>query len=297
MRRHRKYKIRRIAIIATILLLILFGAFLIKERLGEPSPGDEENPSDEIDESENKGQDPTDEDEESRPVEEDPKEEPAEEPVEDPEDPQEEPDIIGSDESPDQAIIIKNPEKIDVLVNRKYSLPDYYVPEDLVKLEEVPTVLENPEVNQLRSVAYEALKEMFSAANEEEGYQLYARSGYRSYNTQVSLYSSYVGAYGQEAADKFSAKAGQSEHQTGLSIDITCQAMNYSLDEGFGEIEEGIWVAENAHRFGYIIRYPKGKEDITGYSYEPWHMRYVGVELAQDIYESQVTMEEYYQMP
>ena len=176
---------------------------------------------------------------------------------------------------------------------KKRNLPDSYVPEDLVTLSEVPTVLENPEVNQMRNAAYEALKELFKAAQDEEGYELYARSGYRSYNTQTSLYSSYVESYGKEAADKYSAKPGQSEHQTGLSIDITCEALNFRLDDTFGETKEGKWVAENAHRFGYIIRYPKDKEDITGYMYEPWHIRYLGTELAGKVFESGLTLEEY----
>jgi D-alanyl-D-alanine carboxypeptidase len=104
-----------------------------------------------------------------------------------------------------------------------------------------------------------------------------------------------VSANGQEAADKFSAKPGQSEHQTGLAIDITCEAMNYQLDYSFGVTDEGAWVKENAHRFGFIIRYPEGKEDITGYMYEPWHLRYVGVDLAEEVYNSGLTLEEYFE--
>jgi len=174
-------------------------------------------------------------------------------------------------------------------------LPSDYVPKDLVALDDVPTVLPNPEINQLREAAYNALKELFEAAMEEENYSLFARSGYRSYDTQDALYSAYVANYGQEAADKFSAKPGQSEHQTGLAMDITTETMNYVLDITFGETIEGKWVQENAHRFGFIVRYPLGKEDITGYQYEPWHIRYVGKDLAKEIYESELTMEEYFQ--
>ncbi len=189
--------------------------------------------------------------------------------------------------------IVADPKAINVLVNKSKNLPDTYVPDDLVSLIDVPTVLENPEINQLRKTAYLALKDMFAAAKDEWEFELFARSGYRSYNTQNSLYKSYVTNSGQAAADKFSAKPGQSEHQTGLAMDITCAAMNFKLDDTFGDTDEGKWVQENAHRFGFIVRYPKGKEDITGYLYEPWHIRFLGVELATKVFESGLTFEEY----
>jgi D-alanyl-D-alanine carboxypeptidase len=287
MRKSKKLKIKRIITVVTVLLIILFGVLLIKER--ESIPPDKNNEQPNIDEPENNepvNKKPSEDEETSV----EPEKEPEKEPEEEPKEPEKNEPI----EIPQQGITIQEPEKIDVLVNKNRTLPSDYVPEDLVKLSEVPTVLENPEVNQLRSVAYEALKELFNAANEEEGYKLYARSGYRSYNTQTSLYKSYVDSYGQKSADKYSAKPGQSEHQTGLSIDITCEEMNLKLDDTFVDTDEGHWVAENAHRFGYIIRYPKGKEDITGYMYEPWHIRYLGEDLATLVYESGLTLEEYF---
>ena len=282
MRRSKKLKIRRTVIVVTSLLLIIFGAFLIKEKLEKQ----DEEPA-------NISKDPEEEEISAEP------EEPREEEAQNPEEPQEPEEAEPEEEDPVQgedepAVIIENPEELDVLVNKKRKLPENYVPEDLVTLSELPTVLSNPEVNQLRSAACQALKELFTAA-EEEGYELHARSGYRSYYTQASLYSSYVDNYGRAAADMYSAKPGRSEHQTGLSIDITCQALNYKLDTTFAETEEGKWVAENAHTYGYIIRYPKGKEEITGYAYEPWHIRYLGTELAEKIYESGLTMEEYFE--
>ncbi len=282
MRRSKKLKIRRTVIVVTSLLLIIFGAFLIKEKLEKQ----DEEPA-------NISKDPEEEEISAEP------EEPREEEAQNPEEPQEpeeaEPEEVDPVQGEDEpAVIIENPEELDVLVNKKRKLPENYVPEDLVTLSELPTVLSNPEVNQLRSAACQALKELFTAA-EEEGYELHARSGYRSYYTQASLYSSYVDNYGRAAADMYSAKPGRSEHQTGLSIDITCQALNYKLDTTFAETEEGKWVAENAHTYGYIIRYPKGKEEITGYAYEPWHIRYLGTELAEKIYESGLTMEEYFE--
>ena len=285
MRKKNKLKIKRSIIFVTALLLILFGAFLIIEKLS----------SDKLPPEEYQNEEPANNNQQEKETSVEPGNEPREEEPGEVAQP-EEPAPEQSTEEPEYGIIIENPEKLDVLVNKKRNLPENYVPEDLVTLSEVPTVLSNPEVNQLRNAAYEALKELFDAAK-EEGFELHARSGYRSYYTQASLYSSYVESYGKAAADKYSAKPGQSEHQTGFSMDITCEALNYTLDTAFGETEEGKWVSENAHRFGYIIRYPSGKEEITGYSYEPWHIRYLGIELAEKIFESGLTMEEYFQMP
>jgi len=193
----------------------------------------------------------------------------------------------------DENGVVTNPAAYDMVVNKERSLSSEYVPEDLVKLE-VETCLPNPEINQLRKVASDGITEMFKAAKEEEGLDLVARSGYRSYATQDSLYHGIVNKYGQDYADKYSAYPGQSEHQTGLALDITAASVNYQLEDIFGETEEGKWTKENAHRFGFIIRYPEGKEDITGYLYEPWHLRYVGETLATKIYNQDTTLEEYF---
>ncbi|MCC5894758.1 MAG: M15 family metallopeptidase [Alkalibacterium sp.] len=183
------------------------------------------------------------------------------------------------------------PSSIKALVNKQYGLPEDYAPDDLVTVD-VPTVLENPEVRQLREEAADALKEMFDAAQEDELY-LHARSGYRSYQTQVQLYNSYVSNHGEEAANRYSAQPGHSEHQTGLGMDVTSESANLQLTEAFGDTPEGKWVEDHAHEFGFIIRYPQGKEEITGYQYEPWHLRYLGEELAAEVYESGLTYEEY----
>jgi len=276
MKRKNNHK-RRWMTIIVIAILLAFGTFFIIDKMNnEKTPPKEQ------------------EEEEERETATEP--EPKEEELPEPEKPSnpEEPAPEEATEEPEFGKLVENPENIDVIVNKKRHLPENYVPEDLVPLTDVPTVLSNPEVNQLRKVAYEALKDLFEAAK-EEGYELHARSGYRSYYTQASLYASYVENYGKDAADKYSAKPGQSEHQTGLSMDITCEAVNYRLDTIFGDTEEGKWVAENAHRYGFIIRYPKGKEEITGYAYEPWHIRYLGVDLAEKVYESGLTLEEYFQ--
>ncbi len=280
MKRRNRRKMKKALITVTALLIILFGAKLLIE--GKINSNDKEQ----------KTEDPIIENPVEEPIEEKPKEEPV---VEEPQ--PEEPGEGEVTEEPvnNDIVIVESPEAYDVLVNKKRNLPKSYVPEDLVKLTDVPTVLDNPEINQLREPAYNALKELFTAAKEEKNYDLFARSGYRSYGTQESLYKSYVANRGQAAADKFSAKPGQSEHQTGLSMDITCEAMNYLLDDTFGETDEGKWIAENAHRFGFIIRYPKDKEDITGYMYEPWHIRYLGTDLAKKVYESGLTLEKYFE--
>ena len=190
-------------------------------------------------------------------------------------------------------IQVENPDSLSVLVNKNYSLPEDYEPDDLVFLE-VPLYNndKNNEANYLRKEAADALKELFTAAK-KEGYELIARSGYRSYATQASLYERYVEQDGVEAADTYSARPGHSEHQTGLTIDVTSDTVHGGLTELFGETEEGKWVAENAYRFGFIVRYPQDRTAETGYQYEPWHVRYLGVEHAKKIYEKNITLEEY----
>ncbi len=186
---------------------------------------------------------------------------------------------------------VLEPSSVAVLVNKQYSLPEDYVPSDLVTVE-VPTVLPNPEIKQMRIEAADALKDMFEAA-EESGIILHARSGYGSYQTQVQLFQNYTESHGEEAANKYSARAGESEHQTGLVMDVTSESVNLQISTEFGETEEGQWVSEHAHDYGFIIRYPEGKTDVTGYIYEPWHIRYLGVDLATEVHESGLTYEEY----
>lgn len=196
------------------------------------------------------------------------------------------------DDDEEEADEVPEPDEYLILVNKDISLPADYKPEDLT----VPNVrfsFAGPhERQQLRAAAAAALEELFAAA-EAEGYYLYAVSGFRSYQLQESVYNRHVSTKGREYADKISARPGHSEHQTGLAMDISCQKVGFDLVERFAETEEGKWVAENAHLYGFIIRYPKGAEDITGYNYEPWHLRYVGKEAARYIYENGLVLEEY----
>lgn len=185
------------------------------------------------------------------------------------------------------------PSSYTALVNRDYLLPSSYVPQDLV----VPKVRfshsEQGDKRKLRKAAAKSLEKMFRAA-EKEKIIIYGVSGYRSYQRQESIYRRNVALRGRKATDALSAKPGSSEHQTGLTIDVSSAAVSGLLTERLAQTKEGKWLAKNAHKYGYIIRYPKGKSKITGYSYEPWHIRYVGVTVATYLYKNKLTLEEYY---
>ncbi|MED4070469.1 D-alanyl-D-alanine carboxypeptidase [Priestia endophytica] len=187
--------------------------------------------------------------------------------------------------------VISNPNSLLLVVNKKRSLPEGFVPQNLV----VPNVefsfSGEAEKKYLRQEAAEALEKLF-AEGEKEGIKLYAVSGYRSYDRQITVFNQHVQEYGEVETKKVSAVPGTSEHQTGLAIDVSSQSANFLLTEQFGETEEGKWLKENAYKQGYIIRYPKGKEEETGYSYEPWHIRYVGKEHAAYLYKQGLTLEE-----
>lgn len=186
-----------------------------------------------------------------------------------------------------------SPDDIAFLVNKEYRLPENYVPNDLV-YPDVPFLFnEKIEKRQMRKEPAEALKKMFEAAK-LDGIHLAGVSGYRSEATQTVLYNNYVRKDGVEEADRYSARPGHSEHQTGLSIDVSGITGEFAVDDKFANTEEAQWLDKHAHEYGFIIRFPKGKEDITGYKYEPWHIRYVGKEIATEIYEKDITLEEYY---
>lgn len=188
--------------------------------------------------------------------------------------------------------VVAEPEAITVLVNKKFALPQDYAPEDLVE-PNVPFIFEEKlEKRKLRREAAEALEALFAAA-EEDGILLAGVSGYRSYNTQKGLYNWYVSRDGREAADRYSARPGHSEHSTGLAMDVSGVDGKCAATDCFGDTPEAAWLAEHVYDYGFIIRYPEGKEDITGYKYEPWHLRYVGVEMSTEIRDLGLTLEEY----
>jgi len=186
---------------------------------------------------------------------------------------------------------IKKPEVIDVLVNKTNWLSKDYIPSDLTK----PKVNFFPDINceamLLRKEAAKALEKLFKKAKKEK-INLYAVSGYRSYKRQNEIFKENFKKQG-ESANKYSARAGQSEHQTGLAIDVGCDDEEILLSEEFESTKEYKWLSENVHKYGFIIRYQKGKEEITGYSFEPWHLRYVGEKIAEELYLNNICLEEY----
>ncbi|MGP1569842.1 MAG: M15 family metallopeptidase [Eubacteriales bacterium] len=177
-----------------------------------------------------------------------------------------------------------------ILVNKENSLPHDYEPDDLTLLSHYAKN-RSPLGRKLRKEAAQAFEKLADAA-QEAGYEIVATTAYRSYDFQNTLYTNYVKQYGEQA-DTFSAKPGLSEHQTGLAVDVSSPSVNYELLKSYGSTQEGKWLAAHAHEFGYIIRYLEGREDITGYMYEPWHIRYVGKTAATEIKEADITLEEY----
>ncbi|NLX83799.1 MAG: M15 family metallopeptidase [Clostridiales bacterium] len=173
------------------------------------------------------------------------------------------------------------------LVNRTYRLTEHYVPKDLVK----PQVKTISGETLMRQEAASALELLFQSAR-EQGYTLVAVSGFRSYATQRIIYNRKITNSGKRMAELYVAPAGASEHQLGLAMDIGRRSGS-GLNGSFGKTKEGQWVAENAHRFGFIIRYKEDWTQITGYAYEPWHIRYVGVEHATAIYQLDIPLETY----
>lgn len=190
-------------------------------------------------------------------------------------------------------IIVDNPSDIKVLINKDNSLPSNYKPENLVVPNIDFTFKEFHEKKLMRKDAATALENLFRAGK-KENINLYGLSGYRSYDRQKYIFTSKVMREGMKKANEFSAKPGESEHQTGLAMDVTSNSVGYGLSQYFGETREGKWLRKNAHKHGFIIRYPEGKEDITGYKYEPWHIRYIGKEVSTEIKDNNITLEEYF---
>ncbi|MBO0997779.1 M15 family metallopeptidase [Bacillus sp. SD075] len=188
---------------------------------------------------------------------------------------------------------LANPESIPVLVNKQYSLPEDYKPNDLIYPKVDFIFQDKIEKRMMRKEAGVALEEMFQAA-ESENMHFAGVSAYRSHQTQIAVFNNYVAKDGEEKAKTYSAMPGTSEHETGLAIDVTTHDGACAAQDCFGDTNEAAWLAEHAHEYGFIIRYPEGKENITGYKYEPWHIRYVGVDAATEIFETKSTLEEYY---
>lgn len=181
---------------------------------------------------------------------------------------------------------VNNPDDIMVLVNYRNQISKDYVPKDLVVPNIEFTFKGDDPKKQMRKPAALAIEKMFDEAK-NQGINLYGVSGYRSADRQKKIFDSRVQAVGETKAKKYVALPGESEHQTGLAMDIG------RLEGNFGQSKEGKWLRDNAHNFGFILRYPEGKEHITKINYEPWHFRYVGVNSAKEIYNSGLILEEY----
>jgi D-alanyl-D-alanine carboxypeptidase len=178
-----------------------------------------------------------------------------------------------------------------IIANKYYKLGSSYVPKDLVKIDAKDSYGNN--TFQVVSIVKEKFNKM-NADMKKAGLGLLVKSGYRSYQTQVGLYNDYVKANGKAAADTFSARAGYSEHQTGLAIDVCAsKSCAYSTFESTDEYK---WMKNNSYKYGFILRYPSDKTDITGYKFESWHYRYVGEDVAKYIYDHNLIFDEYYAM-
>ena len=171
----------------------------------------------------------------------------------------------------------------ELLVNKKNPLDKNYIPEDLIIIDEQ---------NSLNKTTYYNYLKMIKDAR-KEGYIFDIDSSYRSYEYQEILYNLFVKEHGEEYASKYCALPGYSEHQTGLAIDIVVLRNNQSIKIS-DELEEIKWLHRYMHEYGFILRYPKDKESITSYSYEPWHIRFVGNDLAEYLYKNNLSLEEYH---
>lgn len=173
-----------------------------------------------------------------------------------------------------------------LIANKTYGLPEDFVPKNTYASSENRTNTCNTCIN---NTAYDAWQDMKADAT-AVGLNIYISSGYRPYQTQKTIYERYVRQDGKEEADTYSARPGHSEHQSGECFDLN------SITDAFANTDEGKWVNQNAYKYGFIIRYPQGKTDETGYKYESWHLRYVGTELAYKLYNNGdwITMEDYF---
>lgn len=198
--------------------------------------------------------------------------------------------ILGSKVLLNKILTTEKGEDLLVLVNKKIRLPANYAPSDLISLVGSVTALPG---SSLRREAALALIDLVNAAR-TDGKNLTIVSDYRSYSQQVSVFNGWAASVGLKSAESFSARPGHSQHQLGTAIDFGVEGKSY-FNEAFGKTAEGVWLSDNASKFGFVISYPKGKEAITGYSYEPWHYRYIGKDNAQKMINSGLILEEFLQ--
>ena len=193
---------------------------------------------------------------------------------------------------------ISDPASPWLVVNKKNPLnPKTFVPADLAVANVRLRLGKTEEQMKFSAQAIPDLEAMFATAK-NDGVELVFGSGYRSHALQKQFYDSYVAKDGVEKADRYSARPGHSEHQTGLAVDITRADGKCHLEECFEDTEQGKWLAANAYKYGFLLRYTTEKETVTGYQYEPWHFRYVGRELAEEMNKQNIeTLEEFFNLP
>lgn len=188
---------------------------------------------------------------------------------------------------------VNDPASLTFVVNKARSMPADYVPKNLVTPK-----LPNNNGQPIRKEMSDALDELAAAAKSEAGQAIIIASGYRSYPEQQRIYNGIVASKGQAHADEYSARPGHSEHQTGLAADVGISSQQCTLDPCFGNLPAGKWLAENAWRFGLLLRYPADLRKVVGYSYEPWHFRFVGKDVMADMHKRGIrTLEQYYGLP
>lgn len=190
------------------------------------------------------------------------------------------PELAAATTTPSVATVVADPLSMTVLVNKIWRLPPGWEPPDLVEPNVLFTFSGDDPKRLLREPAARALASLFAAAA-DAGTPLAAVSGYRSEQTQADLYGLAVSQQGEAQADAHHARPGHSEHQTGLAMDVTSADGTCAVEDCFGGTPAAAWLAAHAAEHGFVVRYPVGKEAITGYAYEPWHLRFVGIELAQ----------------
>lgn len=190
---------------------------------------------------------------------------------------------------------LTDPGSLWLIVNKQRALSIDYIPKDLVKPDVPNDPSDSPDEQKVRQDIKQSVETMFAEAK-KAGHSLLFASGYRSAKLQANYYNGYVARDGEAAANRYSAKPGTSEHQTGLAFDLARSDRKCYLEICFADTAEGKWLAANAYKYGFTLRYPKGKEDITGYQYEPWHFRYVGLELASELQKTNQTLEEFFEL-
>lgn len=259
------------------------------EPIEQPTVSDTEKPAETPTDNETAPAEPAPEAEE--PAETDKDEQPATEP-----EPPVEEEPVAEPDDPSQPIELNGQANLEldalVLVNKQIALPSDYQPADLVPANIDFVDSATGERRMLRKEAARAIESLMKDAKAAR-IDLKGTSAFRTYAYQVQLFNAYVARDGKEQAMKYSAPPGHSEHQTGLAIDVSSASVGYQLTQELEQTTEGKWLADNAHKYGFIVRYQRAYEAETGYMYEPWHLRYIGVDHATNVHKTNVPFERY----